>query len=165
METLRIKNDVNGNGRMVVHFMAFLTHEDSGLTLNQKYSIAHKRALAIGGRKYTGKDFGGGFVFQAQGEWEILEAMKRQGIPYIELEPKPRECGSLTMLEFDEPDFDKAKAIAKREGYRDNYAYSTTSALNGLHLLPFSERPNAPSKCIIKTLEFGLCIVEPLELD
>jgi hypothetical protein len=49
----RVKNDINGNGRYVVHF----------LCLADIYDDAEKIARKLGGRKYTGRWFGGGFVF------------------------------------------------------------------------------------------------------
>ena len=51
----RVKNDVNGNPRYVVHFLAFASD----------YATAKKRANAIGFRVYRGRDFGGGFVGQS----------------------------------------------------------------------------------------------------
>lgn len=51
----RTTNDVNGNPRYVVHF----------LSIDKDYETACKMANKIGGRKYRGKDFGGGIVFQS----------------------------------------------------------------------------------------------------
>ena len=47
-----IKNDINGNRRYVIHFLAFDIPE---------YDMVSK----YGFRKYRGKWFGGGIVFQA----------------------------------------------------------------------------------------------------
>ena len=49
----RVKNDIYGNPRYVVHFLNF----------DNDYSMAHKKALSIGGKKYRAKHYGGGFVF------------------------------------------------------------------------------------------------------
>ena len=63
---LRVNNDVNGNHRYVIHFMAFLPERKSTyLTVNDMtadYETARQVARSLGFRKYTGKDFGGGFV-------------------------------------------------------------------------------------------------------
>lgn len=47
-----VNNDVNGNPRYVIHFLAF----------NSDYDIAKALANSIGFRVYRGRDFGGGFV-------------------------------------------------------------------------------------------------------
>lgn len=69
MEYLRIKNDVNGNPRFVVHFLAFNDAAEIQSTFlswaGQEYNIALMRAKGIGARIYRGKDFGGGFVIQS----------------------------------------------------------------------------------------------------
>ena len=49
------KNDVNGNPRYVIHWLAFGTDYDSAFTT----------AKPLGFSKYRGKDFGGGFVCQS----------------------------------------------------------------------------------------------------
>ena len=49
------KNDVNGNPRYVIHWLAFRTDYDSSFTT----------AKPLGFSKYRGKDFGGGFVSQS----------------------------------------------------------------------------------------------------
>lgn len=69
IDSTRINNDVNGNPRFVVHYLAFNTPEEinsSFLTwANQKYAIAAMRTKCIGARAYRGRDFGGGVVFQS----------------------------------------------------------------------------------------------------
>jgi len=52
---VKIKNDVNGNSRYVVHFL------DLGL---DKYEST-KQTRDAGLAKYRGRDFGGGFAFQS----------------------------------------------------------------------------------------------------
>lgn len=52
------RNDQYGNDRWIVHFLTLLKSDEG-----QDYDLAAKRANSIGGRKYTGKDFGGGIVF------------------------------------------------------------------------------------------------------
>jgi hypothetical protein len=49
----RIKNDVNGNPRYVVHYLA----------LANDYEQALKISRAHGGKKYHNKSYGGGIAF------------------------------------------------------------------------------------------------------
>ncbi len=59
------KCDVNGNPRCIVHFSDFLTEKENRETgVLEGYEIAHKRAKKIGFRKYTAREFGGGFICQ-----------------------------------------------------------------------------------------------------
>ena len=51
----RVNNDVNGNPRYVIHFLAF----------DSNYDTAKVLANSIGFRVYRGRDFGGGFVGQS----------------------------------------------------------------------------------------------------
>ena len=79
MEFTRVKNDVNGNGRLVVHFLALNTpaepdpekHGKPWSDVSDKYNLALARARKIGGRKFHNKQYGGGIVFQAYGEAEL----------------------------------------------------------------------------------------------
>ena len=61
----RITNDSNGNGRLVVHFFALLTHDECREipSVDGLYRAALDKARKIGGRKYSTKKFGGGIVF------------------------------------------------------------------------------------------------------
>ena len=70
----RVQNDSNGNGRLAVHFFAFITDEDRKAMAEQYNAdgirqvlelqgLAIARAAQIGGKRYRGKDFGGGIVF------------------------------------------------------------------------------------------------------
>ena len=76
----RVNNDTNGNPRYVCHFLGLLTDKDENqvkenyrLTLQQNplkktgllYDFASEKVRTIGGKKYRGKDFGGGIVFQS----------------------------------------------------------------------------------------------------
>lgn len=38
-------------------------------------NMACKRANTVGGRKYTGKDFGGGIVFQSYSEDDLMDSI------------------------------------------------------------------------------------------
>lgn len=64
----RINNDVNGNPRLVVHFLQMLTkqevHSDLLSWSGVKYDLAIMRGKTVGGRKYHNKSYGGGIVFQ-----------------------------------------------------------------------------------------------------
>ena len=62
IEFTQVNNDVYGNPRYVTHFFSFLKEEEQTLS---NYSLAVKRANKLGGKKYLGKDFGGGLVFQS----------------------------------------------------------------------------------------------------
>jgi hypothetical protein len=59
MEFKRIKNDVNGNPRYVVHFLECRPFEGAS------YEETIKAMNKIGGRKYHNKSYGGGIVFQS----------------------------------------------------------------------------------------------------
>ena len=98
MEFTRIKNDVNGNPRYVVHFSALskdedvpkdITNVDGSITnvchylhgiskVEYAYKMALKRAKSIGGKKFHNKQYGGGIVFQSYSlpelEKNIIEA-------------------------------------------------------------------------------------------
>jgi hypothetical protein len=82
IEWTRIKNDINGNGRYVCHFLNLNTQAEKAadydtLTTSQKYEIAVKRANRIGGRKYHTKAYGGGIVFQSSSLPETEAAIER----------------------------------------------------------------------------------------
>ena len=64
MEFTRINNDTNGNPRYVTHFLNIPINGE-GLTIDEKYNQAVKKANKIGGRKYHTKAYGGGIVFQS----------------------------------------------------------------------------------------------------
>ena len=55
IECYIVNNDVNGNPRFVIHY----------LDLHDDYDEALKIGRKFGGKKYRGKDFGGGIVFQS----------------------------------------------------------------------------------------------------
>ena len=61
--------DVYGNPRYICHLFDLLTTNERnsyGLnTYGQLYALACKRANKLGGRKYKGKSYGGGIVFQS----------------------------------------------------------------------------------------------------
>ncbi len=65
----RVNNDVNGNPRYVIHFLALLTDAEkdySGLTLDSRYNVAIARAKKLfGGKKFHNRQYGGGIVFQS----------------------------------------------------------------------------------------------------
>lgn len=74
MEFTRVNNDVNGNPRYVVHFLELLNSNEQETirskakpfeAITDMYNFAVKKANKIGGKKYRGKDFGGGIVFQS----------------------------------------------------------------------------------------------------
>lgn len=64
----RVNNDINGNPRYVVHFLAFTTDEEmrnDNLSQSQLYAIAKKRANDLGFSVYRANWYGGGFVGQS----------------------------------------------------------------------------------------------------
>lgn len=62
---VRVKNDVNGNPRYVVHFLAFKTPQIDSMPFEHQYNAALALAREIGGRKFHNKQYGGGIVFQS----------------------------------------------------------------------------------------------------
>lgn len=75
----------------------------------------------------------------------------------------PREIvkgPAITQVEFQDDDFDKAEAIAKRLGFTQT-AYTSTSGLWGLFCLP--DRAGQRHGCVIKTTQFGFMFVADLE--
>lgn len=67
----------------------------------------------------------------------------------------------LTQLEFSDKDMETAAKIARRLGFGDNTAYTSSSALVGLFCLP--DRHSQKKGCIIKTAELGFLFVADLE--
>lgn len=63
----RINNDVNGNPRYVIHFLA----------LSNEYPRAIILANSIGGRKYHTKSYGGGLVFQCYNTDNLIAQLNR----------------------------------------------------------------------------------------
>ena len=78
----RINNDVNGNPRYVIHFLALLTEKERAENrLDGRYEAAVKKARKlIGGKKFHNKQYGGSIVFSsynAQDELNTINAMHR----------------------------------------------------------------------------------------
>ncbi len=67
--------DVYGNPRVIVHFLTFVKPEESNLSIEAQYRIAHKRAKSLGFRKYKGYDFCGGFVCQCWSETHLKNSI------------------------------------------------------------------------------------------
>lgn len=74
MDYIRTNNDINGNPRYVFHFLDFLTDQEQEeirsnarpfKAISDMYDFAVQKAKQIGGKKYRGKDFGGGIVLQS----------------------------------------------------------------------------------------------------
>lgn len=90
IEFKRVNNDVNGNPRYVCHFFNLLTDKEQEeirakarpfQSVSDMYAEAVFKAKQIGGKKYNGKDFGGGIVFQSynirETENDILELLNQ----------------------------------------------------------------------------------------
>lgn len=62
----RINNDSNGNPRYVVHFLQCLPLGWHGYPwdISGKCSAAIDAMRPLGGKRYRGRDYGGGIVFQ-----------------------------------------------------------------------------------------------------
>jgi hypothetical protein len=69
MEFTRLNNDVNGNPRYVVHYLACMPKSYS--KANNSYALTCKLMNKIGGRKYNYKCFGGGIVFTSYNLTEL----------------------------------------------------------------------------------------------
>ena len=75
------KLDVNDNSRHIVHFLDFLTEEEQKENdVLQGYALAHKKIkkYGYGWRKYTCREFGGGFITQgdyAEGKGTASEVL------------------------------------------------------------------------------------------
>lgn len=89
IEFKRVNNDVNGNPRYVCHFLNLLTDKEQEeirakarpfQAISDMYAEAVWKAKKVGGKKYNGKNFGGGIVFQSynirETENYILELLK-----------------------------------------------------------------------------------------
>ena len=74
----RIKNDVNGNPRYVVHFLQCEPQawKDQG-GISDRYARVCKLMNRIGGRKFSNKQYGGGIVFQSYSLPETEAAILR----------------------------------------------------------------------------------------
>jgi hypothetical protein len=66
-EFYRANNDVNGNPRYILHWLAFAS----------TYSEAYTIARAAGFKEYRGKDFGGGFITQSYSLQETVNFIER----------------------------------------------------------------------------------------
>jgi hypothetical protein len=61
MKFTRVKSDINGNPRYVVHFLECCPESYKSDTYNKTCKLMNR----IGGRKYNTKSYGGGVVFQS----------------------------------------------------------------------------------------------------
>ncbi len=61
-EFIRVKNDINGNPRYVLHFLA-LAEADYSKGLPERYADALAIAKLAGGKKFHNKAYGGGISF------------------------------------------------------------------------------------------------------
>ena len=86
----RVKNDINGNPRYVVHFLGLLSKQDNAYIENhynnswcsantrirEAKNLALRKAKLIGGKEYRGKDFGGGIVFQSYNIGDLIKDLE-----------------------------------------------------------------------------------------
>lgn len=71
-----VKHDMYGNPRAVCHLSNFITDEDANLSVNEKYNIACSRAVKLGGKRYAGKEYGGGVAFQSYNLKDLEKRIK-----------------------------------------------------------------------------------------
>jgi len=76
MNYKRVTSDINGNPRYVFHFFNFLNDEEKKGNTSDSYNLATKKAKQIGGKKYRGKDFGGGIVLQSYNIQDTINEIK-----------------------------------------------------------------------------------------
>lgn len=62
----RVKNDVNGNPRFVVHYLQLADTYERALYLGRK----------LGGRKFHNKQYGGGIAFQSYNTDQLAEKIR-----------------------------------------------------------------------------------------
>lgn len=70
------KLDVYGKPRVIVHYLDLLTPDESArLSVSDGYALAASRARQLSFRKYTAREFGGGFIrqYDYNGGQEIAE--------------------------------------------------------------------------------------------
>lgn len=72
-----------------------------------------------------------------------------------------KPLAALTLLEFEPADFEPAKKLCARLGYRDSLAYATSSDLPGLYCLPLNKFQRQTVIC--KSAEFGLIAIQTFE--
>ena len=85
IQLTKIKHDINGNPRYVVHFTEFFKDRSANelkadfgtCELGGLYRLAVKAAHKIGGRKYHTKSYGGGIVFQSYNVDDLKKDIKR----------------------------------------------------------------------------------------
>lgn len=65
VSVFRTTSDVYGNPRYIIHYLDLATN----------YEDALKKSRIIGGKKYRGKKFGGGIVFQSYNIQKSLETL------------------------------------------------------------------------------------------
>ena len=76
----QINNDVNGNPRYVIHFLALIPKNIDNvlnLSIDGKYNFALSIAKKIGGKKYHNKSFGGGIVFQSYSTQNLCDKINQ----------------------------------------------------------------------------------------
>ena len=82
----RVTNDVNGNPRYVIHYLALLTDEEKAYNsldaILSRYDVAIAKARKLfGGKRFHNKQYGGGIVFQSYNvavELALINALHNQ---------------------------------------------------------------------------------------
>ncbi len=92
----RIKNDINGNPRHIIHFLDVEPPEMADqyreqYTILQRYQMAVHSAKPWGGKAYRGRSYGGGIVFSAY-EFELAGII--DVVPSSKVKPTASAAGS-----------------------------------------------------------------------
>lgn len=72
IDFIKVKKDLNGNSRIVCHFLNFLPDWNK-FHYSERYNMALQRAKKLGGKKYNTKKYGGGIVFNGFYSFESLQ--------------------------------------------------------------------------------------------
>lgn len=82
----RVRNDVNGNPRYVLHFLRLNTDAEldaeQWIDIPRKYKLALARSRSQGGKKFHNKQYGGGIIFQCYDLPELCNRLNelRKGV-------------------------------------------------------------------------------------
>ena len=73
----RVNNDVNGNPRYVIHFLACEPESWKTGDVSDRYASTCKLMNQIGGRKFHNKRYGGGIVFSSYSLPDTINHIER----------------------------------------------------------------------------------------
>ena len=100
----RANNDINGNPRYCIHFLALNTPAEnadySGDFITRKYNLALDRARKLGGKKFRNKQYGGGIIFTTYNLRELCEQINSLRAQLLPPEAAPPLAVSPEQLEL-----------------------------------------------------------------